>query len=125
MEILINAVVDGETIKLNQDLQKVVSDIVNKYVKHKLSDGWIKTVSKIGRPKKDPNAPKRVPYQHYSEEDYSRIIEKVKMYEPQGLTDGAISKLLVEEFKRTSVALNLVIYRLRIEGRLSRTNPNH
>ncbi len=61
LQILIS--IDGESLALNDELNATIGDIVNSYIKQKIS-GVIKKEKKV----KDPNAPKRPPRPHLTDE---------------------------------------------------------
>ena len=107
MIIEIVAVVDGEQIKLNDDLNKVVTEIVEHYVKQKLSEGFFKS-KKMSAYKlkkqglishRKPSGNKR-PVMVWTSQDVAKLIEGVKSQRVlhPGAGIGALGQKLYAQF---------------------------
>jgi len=123
MNIQVAVKIDGEEIKVSDNLQELLANLVSSFIKQTLSVGGQKV--KKGRKVKDPNAPKRKPRPQWTNEETAKALSKIEFLQNQGKTDGVMAKILGPEFNRTEHGMYNKIYEFRRKGKLPRYNPNN
>ncbi len=96
MEIKVVVIIDGETINLNDDLQKVTNDIISHYIKNKLGEGFIKKSGWGGARVKNLDVRKRPYRPKISPEEWQKILSRAQAL--QHLTLSQAVKILKEEY---------------------------
>jgi hypothetical protein len=123
MEIQVAVSLDGKEIKVSDNLQGLLTNLVGSFIKQTLSIGKqkVKRVKKV----KDLNAPKRAPRAQWTDEDLDKALLRAKELQDEGKTDGMIAKILGKEFNRSEDGMYSKIYEFRRNGKLPRYNPNN
>ena len=95
IEILVS--VDGEQLPLNEELNTTISNLVNSYIKLKITGVKLK-VAKVRVPR-DPNAPKREARPHLTEQEIETVVTRAAHLQDRTLTKA--SQIIAEEIGRS------------------------
>lgn len=113
MEIEIAVLMDGQTMRVNNDLQELLQSLMNSYIRQSVSGKAEKKtkVPKVKVPKvKDPNAPKREPRPNMTEQENNLILVRASQLQDQTFNQAV--KIIAREIGRSD---HTVYVRLRNE----------
>ncbi len=108
IEVLIS--LDGENLPLNEDLQNIITKIINSYIKQKISGVKVK-------PAKDPNAPKREGRPHLTVEEKVDIYRRAKELQNEKLSRA--TDIISQEINRPFVTIRKYLGGWVKEGKLT------